>query len=50
MAKWQIYVTDNNGDGHVQELMVWDDSDILELHLAAFASDAVITIAPYKEQ
>jgi len=36
MSKWQLYITDNNGDGIPQELRVWDDEEetILELRLA----------------
>jgi hypothetical protein len=49
MSKWQVYITDNNGEGVAQELQVWDDNEILELRLAAFANDAVISIEPFKE-
>lgn len=52
MAKWQIYITANNGEDIPQHLRVWDDEDEpgLELRLAAFAKDAVITIEPLIEQ
>lgn len=48
MSKWQIYITANNGDDIPQELKVWDDDKepILNLRLAAYAKDAVITIEP----
>ena len=48
MAKWQLYITADKGDDVPQELKVWDDEEetILELRLAAYAKDAVITIEP----
>ena len=52
MSEWQLYITANNGEDIPQQLKVWDDSDepILELRLAAFSKDAVISIEPLKEQ
>lgn len=48
MCKWQLYITANNGDDVPQRLMVWDDGEeFLELRLAAFSKDAVISIEPY---
>ena len=52
MTKWQLYITANNGDDIPQALRVWDDNEeqILELRLAAYAKDAVISIEPLGEK
>lgn len=51
MRKWQLYITANNGDDVPQRLMVWDDDEeFLELRLAAFAKDAVISFEPYIDE
>lgn len=51
MCKWQLYITANNGDDVPQRLMVWDDNEeFLELRLAAFSKDAVISFEPYIDE
>lgn len=52
MTKWQLYVTADSGNDIPQELRTWDDEQQpqLELRLAAFAKDAVITIEPLIER
>lgn len=43
---YKVYLISKDGDGMVTELQDWDGNDSLQLHLAAFASDAVIEIVP----
>lgn len=43
---YKVYLISNDGDGMVTELQDWDGNDSLQIHLAAFASDAVIEIVP----
>lgn len=44
--KYKVYIISEDGDGKVQSLHDWDGEENLELHLNAFARDAVISIEP----
>jgi hypothetical protein len=47
---YKVYIISDDGNGMVQSLQDWDGTDTLELHLSAFAKDAVISIEPKYEQ
>lgn len=48
--KYLVFIVDNGGDGHVTSLPDWDGESPLEIRLAAFARDAVISIEPVYER
>lgn len=47
---YSIYLTANNGEDVPQQLQDWDGEERLELRLAGFAKDAVISIEPKPNQ
>lgn len=50
MAKtYKVYAIADEGNGHVQQMQDWDGNDILELHVGAYARDAVISIEPFED-
>lgn len=50
MSNYKVYLISNDGDGRVQSLPDWNGEDYLEIHLSAFAKDAVISIEPAREE
>lgn len=48
--KYLVFLIEDGGDGRVTSLPDWNGEETLEIRLAAFARDAVITIDPVYEK
>lgn len=48
--KYLVFIIESGGEGRVTSLPDWDGEDPLEIRLAAFARDAVVSIEPVYEK